>query len=258
MSHSVPSLRRWAAAVAAVAIAVAGSVTAVAQIPSPPSTIFGSVTDDAGVVPEHLPVQAYVGETLCGTRGETQFTGEGSARVTVYFVDALSAEQTPGCGKPDVEVRLKIGDRFAKQTAKWQAGPVHVDITFGNATPAAIPTFTPVPKPSGVTNSSTQNAQNGTPATNGTAQLTGTIPAGSPGAGSPFPTSHGGVTSSTQGGNGSSGDSGGGFPLWGIAVAVIGGIALLGGSVGYAMSRSKRDDDLDDEQFSPPPSADGE
>ena len=245
MTFRVPALWRWAIAFGTVVLAATGGATALAQqIPSPPSTIFGSVTDDAGVVPEHLPVQAYVGETLCGTRGETQFTGDGDARVTVYYVDALSAEQTPGCGKPDVEVRIKIGDRFAKQTAKWQAGPVHVDVTFGNATPAAIPTFTPVPKPSGVANSQTQTSQNGTPSASRTGQV-GTVAAGSPGAGSPFPTSQGGITSST-GPTSSGGGGGGGFPLWGVALAVVAGIALLGGSVGYAMSRSNKDDEPGD------------
>lgn len=257
MHLSIPSAWRWALVAAAILlVAILTANHASAQIPSPPSTIFGSVTDDAGPVAENLPVQAYVGDTLCGTRGQTEYTGDGDARVTVYFVDALSADQTPGCGKPDTEVRIKIGDRFAKQTARWQAGPVHVDVTFGNATPAVIPTFTPAPKPT-----SAPNSASGTPvpgAANTTPQPAGTIPAGSPGAGSPYPTLKGGITNTSANttGGGGSGDSGGGFPLWGVALAVLGGIAVIGGGVGYAMSRANRDDDLDDTYPPPPPAPD--
>jgi hypothetical protein len=254
MSVSVSHRRRWAALAAALLLAL-GSAAALAQIPAPPSTIFGSVSDEAGPVAEHLPVQGYVGDKLCGTRGETQFTGEGSARVTVYYIDVLSTEQTPGCGKQDAVVRIKIGDRFAPQTARWQAGPVHVDITFGNVSPAAIPTFTPAPKPTADPN---QPANNGTPLPQGNAtiQPVGTIPPGTPGAGSPYPTRKGGVTSSAP--SGSSGDGGGGgFPLWGVAILVLGGIAAVGGGVGFAMSRSSDDDDdLDDTHDYRPPSGD--
>ena len=121
-----------------------------------------------------------------------------------------------------------------------------MDITFGNVAPAAIPTFTPAPRPTASANSTSQSTQNGTPVASSTKQPAGTIPAGSPGAGSPFPTSQGGVTSSTSANGGGGGSGGGGFPLWGVAVLVVGGIAVLGGSVGYAMSRSHKDDEADD------------
>jgi hypothetical protein len=229
---------RWLAALATAGLALGVSV-AVAQIPSPPSTVFGSVTDQAGPVAENLPVQGYIGDKLCGTRGFTQFTGEGSARVTVYFVDVLSAEQTAGCGIDGADIRIKVGDRFATQTTKWKRGPVQLDITFGDVTPAPIPTFTPAP-----TNtprpSPSQTPANGTPGTG--AASVGTIPVGSPGAGSPVASLKGGVTNSTAGTRQSaSSDSSGGFPLWAGALLVLVGIAAVGGGVGYAMSRSRRE-----------------
>jgi hypothetical protein len=230
---------RWRsfAALATAGLALGVSV-AVAQIPSPPSTVFGSVTDQAGPVAENLPVQGYIGDKLCGTRGFTQFTGEGSAQVTVYFVDVLSAEQTAGCGIDGADIRVKIGDRFAAQTAKWKRGPVQLDITFGDVTPAPIPTFTPAP-----TNtprpSSSQTPLNGTPVAG--AASVGTIPAGSPGAGSPVASLKGGVTSSSVDARQSGASDGGGFPLWGGALLVLVGIAVVGGGVGYAMSRSRRE-----------------
>lgn len=230
---------RWLAAFATAAIGL-GSTVAVAQIPSPPSTVFGSVTDQAGVVPENLPVQGYIGDKLCGTRGFTQFTGEGSARVTVYFVDVLSEEQTPGCGKEGAEIRVKIGDRFATQTTKWKRGPVQLDITFGNVTPAAIPTFTPAPTNTPRPNASQAAASTETPGA--AAQSVGTIPAGSPGAGKSL---EGGVTNSgttKQSSSSSSSDGGGGgFPIWGGALLVLLAVAAVGGGVGYAMSRGRRD-----------------
>jgi hypothetical protein len=259
MSLSIPSAWRWALVVGATLLAAIFSLSrASAQIPSPPTLVFGSVTDSAGVVPENLPVVAYIGDKECGTQGGTQFTGEGAARVTVYWITVISDSQIAGCGKPDSEIRIKIGDRFAPQTAKWStSGVTQVNVTFGNATPAAIPTFTPAPKPTNAPSTGT-NAQ-GTPvpgAANTTAQPAGTIPAGSPGAGSPYPTLKGGITNTNANSTGGSGggDGGGGFPLWGVALAVLGGIAVIGGGVGYAMSRANRDDDLED-TFPPPPPA---
>jgi hypothetical protein len=235
---------RLAALIAAGLSAVTLWASAAAQL-APPSTVFGSVTDSAGPVADGLTVEAYIGDKLCGTKGKTEFTGDGAARVTVYVVDVVAEEQTAGCGARDKQVRIKIGDRFATQTAKWNAGPVQLDITFGNATPAPIPTFTPAPTrtpdPRGTAAPLTQQ----TPINaNG-----GTIPAGSPGAGSPVPTLKGGVTSATPAAPGTGANSGGGFPIWGVAILVLGGIAAIGGGVGYAMSRNRR---VEDHDFGPP------
>jgi hypothetical protein len=237
---------RWAVALTALVVALAGASTALAQLPSPPQTIAGSVNDDAGRIPEHVAVEAYIGDKRCDDKhGETDYTGDGSAQVTYYFVNVLSDEQTPGCGKQGSTVRIKIGDRFVNETTKWEAGLLLLNVTFGNAKPVALPTATPtVKKPATVAT----NAE-GTPiaAANQTpqgSQTVATIPAGSPGAGSPIPTLAGGITNAAAGASGGTGGSGGGggFPLWGIAILVLGGIAVVGGGVGYAMSRSNNDE----------------
>jgi hypothetical protein len=254
MTIATTPMWRWAVALAALVVALAGASAALAQIPSPPSTVAGSVNDDAGAIAEHLPVQAYVGDQRCDdNHGETGYTGDGSARVTYYYVTVLSNEQTPGCGKQGSAVRIKIGDRFVNETAKWEAGLVLLNATFGNAKPVALPTATPTPKPA--TNAS------GTPiAANQTAQATAgvaTIPAGSPGAGSPIPTLAGGITNSPAGSGTAGGSSSdGGFPLWGVAILVLGGIAVVGGGVGYAMSRSNNDDIVDQHYTVPGPGQD--
>jgi hypothetical protein len=236
---------------AALILMVTGFSPASAQIPDIPSTVFGSVTDSAGPVPPGLVVEAYVGDKLCG-KGDTELTGDGDARVTVYFADVVSSSQTAGCGSDGAEVRLKIGDRFAPQTARWQKGPVQLDVTFGTATPAPIPTFTPTPPR---TNTPRPQQTAGVTSTPPAASPTqpGTIPAGSPGAGSPYPTLPGGLTSSTPApGQGPGDDGGDGFPVWAIVLLVLGGIAAVGGGVGYAMSRGNGIDDPDDDLFAPP------
>lgn len=246
-------LARFAArffVVAAPTISAVGVTLAAAQF-SPPSTVFGSVTDAAGPVASGLPVEAYIGDILCGTKGKTEFTGDGAARVTVYFVDVVSESQTPGCGKDGAEVRIKLGDRFATQTTRWKAGPVQFDVTFGNATPAAIPTFTPTiakPTPASTPVPGTSPAA-GSQTPGG---AVGTIPAGSPGAGSPVPTLKGGLTSSTPAAQQGNTADDGGFPVWGIVLLALVGIGAIGGGVGYAMSRTRATDESDPDDHRPP------
>ena len=238
-------------------------------VPSPPSTIVGSINDEAGRVAENLPVKAYVGDKECDQPGgQTAFTGDGAAQITYYYVTVLSAEQVAGCGKDGTAVRIKIGDRFATQTAKWSAGLVRVDITFGNVTPVPIPTATPTPPrtatPVGSTGDSgaagtrtpagaAGGAAGGSAVGSAPTQRPGTIPAGSPGAGSPYPTVPGGVISAVKD-PATKSDSGGGFPIWGIVIIALGALAVAGGGVGYVMSRNRAaaDDDYGDPPEGPP------
>lgn len=246
MTSVSPAARRYAALSGAAVLALMLLMQAHAQF-NPPSTVFGSISDSAGPVDAGVTVEAYIDDKLCGTKGRTEFTGEGSARVTVYVVDVVSESQTPGCGKDGKEIKIKVGDRTAAQSAKWAPGPVQLDLTFGDATPVAIPTFTPAP-------TRTPDPQ-GTPFPGQTvipAQLA-TIPPGSPGAGSPVPTTpRGGITSATPGQAPATGsdDSGGGVPVWAIALLVLGGIGAVGGGVGFYMARGNKDSGGD--SFTPP------
>lgn len=202
---------------------------------------------------------AYIGDKECDQPGgQTAYTGDGAAQITYYYVTVLSAEQVPGCGKDGSVIRIKIGDRFATQTAKWAAGLVRVDVTFGNVTPVPIPTATPTPVPTAPPAGSTQ--ANGTPRAGATAngnaptQRPGTIPAGSPGAGSPYPTIPGGVVNAVKD-PATKSSSGGGFPIWGIVVIALGVIAVAGGGAGYLMSRNRLAETGDDP---PGPPGDGD
>ncbi|MBI2764367.1 MAG: hypothetical protein HYX53_00485 [Chloroflexi bacterium] len=230
---------------AAVLMLVLLAPSAHAQVFGPPSTFFGSVTDSAGPVAEGLPVEAYVGDKLCGSRGKTEYVGEGEGRVAAYSVDVVSKEQTEGCGAEGVEVRIKIGGQFVNQTGRWKAGPVEVDASLGTASPVALPTATKAPTRAPSTpkaeGTPTLNAQ-GTPVNaQGTpvAASAGTIPAGSPGAGSPVPTLAGGL-STTQPGVAASASDDGGFPVWGVVAIVLVGVTAVGGGAGLVMARNRR------------------
>jgi hypothetical protein len=245
MTPKLVAAWRYVILCAAVILAGATVLPAAAQF-QPPSTVFGSISDAAGPVDAGVAVEAYIDGTLCGTKGRTEFTGDGSARVTVYVVDVVSESQTAGCGKDGKLVKIKVGDRFADQTAKWSPGPVELDLTFGNATPVAIPTFTPAPTRTpdpAVTQTPGQTP--GVP----TARPA-TIPAGSPGAGSPVPTVPlGGITSATPGQQAAGNNDDGGIPIWAIALLLLGGVGAIGGGVGYYLSRGRDDGD----ELDPPP-----
>lgn len=214
----------------------------------PPQTIFGSITDSAGVVPEKLPVQAIINDKVCGT-GTTEFVGDGSARVTVFAVDVVAKEQTAGCGSDGAEVRIKIGDRFADQKALWRAGPMRVDILFGTgATPAPIPTFTATVPPTQAPASTPAPGTTATPGQTATipssdltpgVTLTATV-AGTegPGAAATKTALTGGLSTTNQGGGGDSG-GGGGFPVWGIVAVLLGVVGVAGGGVGVMMARAR-------------------
>ncbi len=231
---------RLLVAVAAVALSGLAPLSRASAQFDPPSTVFGSVADSAGEVASGFTVEAYIGDKLCGTNGRTEFTGDGAAKVTVYFVDVVSESQIAGCGAVGREVRIKVGDRFAPQTARWNPGPVQLDLAFAGATPAVIPTFTPAPTRTPEPTTTPRPRTTPSPGSTETVETVETIPPGSPGAGSPIATPRGGVTSATPG-PGQSGDGDdGGFPVWGVVVLILGGIAAIGGGVGYAMSRNSR------------------
>ncbi len=243
--------RFWSLAVATVAFATASFLDvagAGAQVFGPPMTVFGSVADSAEAVPEGLNVEAYVGDKVCG-RGKTQFTGDGAGRVTVYYADVVSREQTGGCGSSGIEVRVKIGDRFASQTVRWQAGPQRLDVVFGSATPAPIPTFTPTPTR---TPTATRGANAPTPTPGGPSPATATV-SGSAGASSTAArgtptiatpgTIRGGIASPAAPGTGGADGGDGGFPVWGAVLAVVAGLALVGGGVGFLMAQNRKERD---------------
>lgn len=212
------------------AVLLIGAARAAAQIPQPPTTFYGSVTDAAGRVPAGVPIVAIVNNNICGET-TTVHVGEGSSLVTMYVIDVISDRQTPGCGTPGDAVRLRVGDRLAEEAVQW-AGTgelVQFDIVFGDATPDVIPTATRTPIPS-----ATESVSTGSPETEATPG-TGTPDSSQ----SPSRTQPGGVSTTTPAAAnaGDSGDGDGGLPLWALLALAVGGIAAVGGGIGFAISR---------------------
>lgn len=243
-------MTRWLAILPVLlAVIAVGAPDVHAQIGPPPATVFGSISDSAGDVPAGVPVEAYIGNLLCG-ESRTEKTGEGAARVTVYAIhvladgDGMGARK--GCGKPGVEIRIKVGDRFAPGTVTWASGyPIRFDITFGNATPAPIPTFTPTPTATPTPPRTTPTGDSATGTPTGllpTEQPTATSGTSGPSSPTSQPTKPGGLASSTPAlATGASG--GDGFPVWAALLGVLGAVVLVGGGVGFALSRRRSEDE---------------
>lgn len=210
---------------------------AAAQLPDPPSTVTGSITDAAGDVPAGVRIEAYVGNKLCG-ESETVYTGDGDARVTVYVVDVVSDDQTEGCGTDGDPVRIKVGDRLSPRAAVWEAGLVRFDIIFGqNVTPKPIPTFTPTNTPTVTPTGTLSITATPTPGGDETRRPTQTAATTTvAGASTPESTSDG-VSSSTPAPPAAGDSEDGGFPVWGTVLLAIIGLGLVGGGIGIYLSR---------------------
>lgn len=249
------SMVRWLFAAVLALGALAGAAEARAQIGPPPATVYGSIADSERDIPAGVKIEAYIGDLLCG-ESKTEKIGEGAARVTVYAINVLADGDGQGakrgCGKPGSEIRIKVGDRFAPRTVTWASGyPIRYDITFGNATPAPIPTFTPTPAatptpPSGATpgggsggGPTAPGSPGASPTAHGGPGNASPAATGSPAAAATRP---GGLASSTPALAGTE-DDGGGFPVWTAVLGALGAVLLVGGVVGYALARRGADDE---------------
>jgi hypothetical protein len=150
-------IRRHASLLAGVCLAVllalalplyAQRVAAQAQ---PPNRYYGTVTINGQDQPEGTVVEAYIGNTLCGSG--TVDTRNGSK---IYLVDVLGAGQKPNCAKDGDKVTFKIAGLDAKETGTYDtAAATHLDLTAsGTARNPAQPTVlapgaggTPAPPP---------------------------------------------------------------------------------------------------------------
>lgn len=284
--------RSLTAALAVTALASLAMVErAQAQIPPPPAFVYGSITDEDGLIPEGVTVEAVINNTVCGT-DETRHTGEGDSRITYYAIDVAAQGQTDGCGEAGDTIRIRIGDELADGTVQWESGtPIQFDIVFGNVDPAPIPTFTPVPEGAATPTPPSASGQQ-TPTSGDTPGQGGDNPtdpgndgngdndndngdstpvAGGSGTGTPSgedgngngnseasatPTLDGELSDTTPGVGGATGgdsdESGGGFPLWGAILLALGGLAAVGGGVGYFVARSNREEEFDDNLYAPP------
>lgn len=163
MHRGLPTDRRWKyiaglpARLAILSLAflmVAGGVEAQAQ---PPNRFYGSAKVNGQDQSEGTVVEAYVGNTLCGS-GTVQARDGGP----IYFLDVLGAGQKPNCAKDGDKVSFKIAGLDAKESGTYTtASATRLDLTANGTarqieqptvlapgtggTPPPPPTFTAVP-----------------------------------------------------------------------------------------------------------------
>lgn len=99
------------AAVITVAAAVVATAPGSAARPAP-SHFSGSVSVFGRNPTAAAGVRAYIGATECGV---------GAIKGT-YALNALAAQDKPGCGTEGAEVKFAVGDYWANETAPWAAG----------------------------------------------------------------------------------------------------------------------------------------
>jgi hypothetical protein len=126
--------------------------TASAQA-QPPNRYYGSVSINGQDQSEGTVVEAYIGNTLCGSGTVQSRNG-----ATIYLVDVLGAGQKSGCANDGDKVTFKVAGLDAKETGTYTtAAATRLDLSAsGNArNPAQQPTVlapgaggTPAPPPS--------------------------------------------------------------------------------------------------------------
>jgi hypothetical protein len=102
------------AALAGIAVLLAGAPPELQAQPGPPNRFYGSLRIDGNNAPVGTQVTAVIGGKDCGVRA-TDTAGQ-------YWVDAASSGQTAGCGDPGAAVSFRVGTRMAAETAQWQGG----------------------------------------------------------------------------------------------------------------------------------------
>jgi hypothetical protein len=103
-------------------MALPSLVSAQAQ---PPNRFFGSVKINGQDAPDGTVVEAYIGNTLCGS-GSVQNRNNAE----IYLVDVVGAGQKAGCAKDGDTVKFKVAGLDAKETGKYAtAEATHLDLT---------------------------------------------------------------------------------------------------------------------------------
>lgn len=142
------SFVRPAAVMAVLAIApgllllTSGSVRG--QEPTPNSTpavlahasaFFGSVTINGEPAPDGTPIEALIGDVVCGTTT----TSDGRYSISVNAGYGVGNYYQEGCGGGDETVVFRSGERIANErgTFRWDSGRA-LDLTFGTA-PSVLP-----------------------------------------------------------------------------------------------------------------------
>jgi len=118
----------------------------VEQVPTPPATFWGSVKVDGHSVPDGTQVLALIGDKTCGEAEGASGKGTWTASEdepkygikagdSLYAVDVVSDNQTPGCGTEGATVIFLVAGKPAHQQGIWKAGPNPLHLTAGSLSP---------------------------------------------------------------------------------------------------------------------------
>jgi hypothetical protein len=140
-----------AAILLALAITPALSIQPVNAQAQPPNRFYGTVSINGQDQPEGTVVEAYIGNTLCGSGTVQNRNGS-----NIYLVDVLGSGQKPNCANDGDKVTFKISGLDANETGSYDtAAATRLDLTAaGAARTVAQPTVlapgtggTPAPPP---------------------------------------------------------------------------------------------------------------
>lgn len=122
------------------------AISGAAAQAQPPDRFYGTVTVDGKQQSVGTAVDAYVGDTLCGS-GSVEDRGGN----VIYFVDVLGGGQKPGCAKDGDTVTFKVAGLSAKEKGTYQTGTAtRLDLT-ASGTPKQEATQTVLPPGGGGT-----------------------------------------------------------------------------------------------------------
>lgn len=119
------------------AFGVAGSGSAQAL---PPNRYYGTVTINGTQQSDGTVVEAYVGDTLCGSGTVSNQNGN-----EFYLVDVLGGGQKAGCASDGDTVSFRVNGLKANETGAYATGAAtRLDLTAsGSATQVPLPTVLP-------------------------------------------------------------------------------------------------------------------
>lgn len=143
---TIEAVLRLVPALAAPGMLVLGLIsgTAGAQVPvGIPSTFWGTVAVDGGVVPAGTEVRGFIEGRDCTQLGDNYRTVSVDGGVSSYAIEVVHESQTPGCGAVGKTVTFTVGGRPAAQAVPWAFGPTRIDLTIGEGRALPLPTATP-------------------------------------------------------------------------------------------------------------------
>ena len=101
-----------------------------------PAYFRGSVTIDGEAAPDATPIEALIGDTVCGTTT----TSEGGYSISVNTNLGVGIDFQEGCGQEGDDVYFRSGESIAAERGQFGQGVIQdLDLTFGSAAAPTVP-----------------------------------------------------------------------------------------------------------------------